>query len=72
MRRPPAGRAALWGGRFSEPPAAVLSRLNDSVAFDRELLEMDVAGSLAWAEALGRAKVLSRAETETLDRKSVV
>jgi argininosuccinate lyase len=68
VRRPPARRAALWGGRFSEPPAAVLSRLNDSFAFDRELLGMDVAGSLAWAEALGGVRVLSRAETAKIVR----
>jgi argininosuccinate lyase len=68
LRRPPAKRSAVWGGRFSEPPAAVLSRLNDSFAFDRELLTHDVAGSIAWAEALGRAKVLSRVETARLVR----
>ncbi len=68
MRKRVARGAALWGGRFSEPPAGVLSRLNDSFLFDRELLAQDVAGSVAWAEALGRARVLSRAETARLVR----
>jgi argininosuccinate lyase len=68
LKTPVAKRAALWGGRFSEPPAAVLSRLNDSFAFDRALLPQDVAGSIAWAEALRRAKVLSRAEAARLVR----
>ncbi len=68
MKKRAAQREALWGGRFSEPPAAVLSRLNDSFGFDRELLQEDVAGSIAWAEALGRARVLSRAETAKLVR----
>ncbi len=65
MRKPPAG-ATLWGGRFSEPPAEALRRLNDSFGFDRALLAEDVAGSIAWAEALGRAKVLTPRETARL------
>lgn len=58
MKRHGAG-APLWGGRFSEPPAAALGRLNDSFGFDRALLTEDVAGSIAWVEALSQAKVLS-------------
>jgi len=54
---------ALWGGRFNEPPAELLRRLNDSFSFDRALLAEDVAGSIAWAEALGTAKVLSGRQT---------
>ncbi len=56
----------LWGGRFSEPPAEALRTLNDSFAFDRALLSEDVAGSIAWAGALGRAKVLTGRETARL------
>ncbi|HQR47286.1 MAG TPA: argininosuccinate lyase, partial [Thermoanaerobaculia bacterium] len=65
MRKGPAG-ATLWGGRFSEPPAAALRKLNDSFGFDRVLLAEDVAGSIAWAEALARAKVLTRREAARL------
>jgi argininosuccinate lyase len=58
--------ATLWGGRFGEPPAGALRRLNDSLAFDRALLAEEVAGSIAWAEALRKARVLSRLETTRL------
>ena len=68
MRKADAKRSSLWGGRFSEPPAAVLSRLNDSFGFDRALLAEDVAGSIAWAEALRKAKVLSGREATRLVR----
>ena len=62
MKRP-TGKATLWGGRFSEGPAETLKTLNDSFGFDRALLAEDVAGSIAWTGALGRAKVLSPRET---------
>lgn len=56
----------LWGGRFAEPPSALLARLNDSFAFDRELFAEDVAGSIAWAEALAVAGALSKGEAAKL------
>jgi argininosuccinate lyase len=62
----PAAESNLWGGRFSEPPSGALRRLNDSLGFDRALLGEDVAGSIAWAEALGTVKVLSGRETAKL------
>ncbi len=62
----PSARATLWGGRFSEPPAEALRKLNDSFGFDAVLLPEDVAGSVAWAEALGRAKALTPREVARL------
>ncbi len=59
-------RRQLWGGRFSEPPAQVLRAFNDSFGFDQALLAEDVRGSIAWAEALGRAGVLSSGEVKKL------
>jgi argininosuccinate lyase len=52
----------LWGGRFSgklDPQAWVF---NASLAFDRRLALQDVLGSLAWAQALEKAGVLTSAE----------
>jgi len=59
-------RRQLWGGRFSEPPAQALRAFNDSFGFDRALLVEDVRGSIAWAEALGKAGVLSAADVKKL------
>ena len=61
-------RRNLWGSRFREKPSAALSRLNDSLSFDRALLSEDVEGSIAWARALGRAGVLKVAEVRALTR----
>jgi argininosuccinate lyase len=56
----------MWGGRFSEGPSALLRALNDSFAFDRELLAEDVEGSIAWAKELALAGVLGASEVDAL------
>ena len=38
-----------WGGRFAEAPDALMERFNASIGFDRKLLEVDIAGSIAYA-----------------------
>ena len=49
----------LWSGRFEGDPDAALFAFGASFRFDRRLFEDDVSGSMAWAEALARAGVLS-------------
>jgi len=56
----------MWGGRFSEGPSALLRALNDSFAFDRELIAEDVEGSIAWAQELGHVNVLTSDEVTSL------
>jgi argininosuccinate lyase len=56
----------LWGGRFTQkldPSAEVFNR---SLSFDQRLAREDVAGSSAWAGALGRAGILTREETKQI------
>jgi argininosuccinate lyase len=52
----------LWGGRFSGATAADMAEFNNSLPFDRRLADADVRGSLAWAEALQAAGVLTSVE----------
>ena len=56
----------LWGGRFEGEPSPLLRRLNDSFAFDRELFDDDVEGSIAWARALADSGVLSEDELDAI------
>jgi len=58
--------AHLWSGRFDEEPDASVFSYGVSLAFDRRLFEDDVAGSLAWAEALALAGVLSEADASAI------
>jgi len=56
----------MWGGRFESEPSKLLRALNDSFAFDRELLAEDLQGSIAWARAIGECGVLTASEVETI------
>jgi argininosuccinate lyase len=60
--------AHLWSGRFDEEPDASVFSYGVSLAFDKRLFEDDVTGSLAWAEALARAGVLSEADAAAIAR----
>jgi argininosuccinate lyase len=61
------GATPLWSGRFEAAPDAAAFEWGSSFGFDRRLFEDDVTGSRAWARALGRAGLLSAAETASLD-----
>ena len=53
-------KSHLWSGRFSEAPDTEVFDFQASFGFDNQLFEDDVEGSLAWAEALATAGVLTR------------
>lgn len=58
----------LWSGRFDAPPDPDAFDFGRSFSVDRRLFEDDVTGSLAWAEALADAGVLSNADAGAIDR----
>jgi len=49
----------LWSGRFDTAPDPAAFDFGVSFGFDRLLFEDDVTGSIAWAEALEAAGMLS-------------
>ena len=55
-----------WGGRFSEGADPTAERFTASLRFDRRLWPHDIAGSIAWARALARARVLTDAERDAI------
>ena len=56
----------LWGGRFSTELNEQAFLLNASLPFDKRLAMQDVRGSLAWAEALAQAGVLTADESSRI------
>jgi argininosuccinate lyase len=60
-------RKKLWGGRFTSEQDPFFAEFNDSLPFDRELLEADIEGSSAYARALERAGVFSRRERQRVE-----
>src|SRR5512144_2466371 len=54
--------STLWSGRFAGEPDKDVFEHGKSLSVDKRLAEDDITGSVAWAEALGRAGVLSSAD----------
>jgi argininosuccinate lyase len=61
-------RKKLWGGRFTADEDPFFADFNDSLPFDRELLEADIEGSLAYARALERAGVFTRRDRQRVEK----
>lgn len=58
----------LWGGRFSTKLNAQAWDLNTSLPVDQRMALQDVDGSLAWADAIHKAGILSDEEHEQITR----
>ncbi len=56
----------LWGGRFTKKPDETFARFNNSFQFDKRLFEADVRASIAHANGLRGAGVLSDAEAGSI------
>jgi argininosuccinate lyase len=50
----------LWGGRFKEKTASSVEDFTESVSFDKRLARYDIAGSIAHAEMLMKAGIISK------------
>ena len=58
----------LWGGRFNEPTDSFVQRFTASVNFDQRMADEDITGSLAHAQMLAAAGVLSPQELADIRR----
>ena len=58
--------SAMWGGRFSAGPSAVMEAINASIGFDKKLHAQDIAGSKAHAQMLADAGILSNEDVAAI------
>ena len=56
----------LWGGRFTGATDPLMEKFNASIDFDRKLWRVDIAGSQAYARALGQAGILAADEVAAI------
>ena len=49
----------MWGGRFSDQPAAIMAEINVSIDVDRKLFRQDIAASKAHAQMLAKQRIIS-------------
>ena len=53
------GSNAMWGGRFSAGPDAIMEAINASIGFDKRLSDQDIRGSIAHAAMLAKQGILT-------------
>ena len=56
----------MWGGRFSESTDPRVDRFTASISEDYRLYQQDIAGSIAHANALTRAGILTKIELKSV------
>jgi argininosuccinate lyase len=58
----------LWGSRLQKKTDSLMERFNASIGFDRRLWAADIRGSMAYAQALERAGLVTTEERDELLR----
>ncbi len=61
-------KAHAWSARFSEPVSELVKRYTASVDFDKRLALFDIQGSLAHAQMLAQAGVISQQDLTDIQR----
>jgi len=56
----------MWGGRFSNSPAKLMQKINQSITFDKKLYKQDIAGSIAHALMLEKIKIINSDEAKKI------
>jgi argininosuccinate lyase len=58
----------LWGGRFDNGSSEVTERLSESISYDSRLYKQDIRGSIAHAEMLSRAGIISADDFQNIKK----
>ncbi|MBO6519356.1 MAG: argininosuccinate lyase [Rhodospirillales bacterium] len=58
--------SAMWGGRFSAGPSAVMEAINASIGFDKKLYRQDIQGSQAHARMLADQGIITSDDADAI------
>jgi argininosuccinate lyase len=56
----------MWKGRFQQETSGLVQRYGESISYDWRLYPYDIQGSMAHAEALAKARIITRAELKEI------
>src|SRR5437879_2037583 len=56
----------MWGGRFGDKPAELMTRINASIGFDKRLWREDIAASKAHAAMLRDQGIIPAADAQAI------
>ena len=66
MERNTAMSEKMWAGRFSKEVDSGVNAFNSSVSFDSRMYKQDIKGSIAHAEMLGKAGIISAEDSKKI------
>ena len=58
----------LWGGRFTKSTDSFTDNFHSSISFDQRMYKEDITGSIAHAAMLGKQGVISKEDSELLQK----
>src|SRR6201992_4005995 len=58
----------MWGGRFTEPPDAIMEDINVSIDVDRRLYAQDIAASKAHADMLAAQGIITVSDAKNIGK----
>ncbi len=58
----------MWKGRFQQETSSLVQRYGESISYDWRLYPHDIVGSMAQAEALCRAKIITKTEMTAIHK----
>src|SRR3954470_9432377 len=58
----------MWGGRFSDPPDAIMEEINVSIDVDRHLYAQDIAASKAHAAMLAAQGIITASDAKNIGK----
>ena len=67
MRSADDGSNAMWGGRFTSGPDAVMEAINASIDVDQRMATQDINGSRAHAKMLAQQGIISASDAQAID-----
>lgn len=56
----------MWGGRFASGPSEIMEEINASISYDQRLYNQDISGSIAHAEMLADAGILTASDVKKI------
>lgn len=58
----------LWSGRFSQAPSSISQEISESISYDKNLFEQDIAASKAHAQMLAHCGIITKEQAENILR----
>ena len=57
---------AMWGGRFSAGPDAIMEAINASIGYDQRMARQDIDGSRAHSSMLAAVGVITKEDASAI------